>query len=99
MEASIRKVLQRTIQIKNEESNQAKVDANPGAIPALYRKDHLSGLHHSTQQANVYLLSKYIEPQFADAPLRTVTPLQVIKLEELPEGSFTSAQCAAGWRK
>ncbi len=59
-EASVRKVIQHTILIKDEESSQAKVDANSGAITALNRKDHYPGIdEHCAWMQLVLLTSRW----------------------------------------
>ncbi len=77
-ESAVRKTLQHTVQIQNDTSEQIKVDAKFGAVTAIYRKDHLPGLHRSTEQTNSYFLNSYIEPRFADEPPRNVTPMGVL---------------------
>jgi integrase len=76
-ESVVRKALQHIVQIQNDTAERIKVEAKFGAITAIYRKDHLPGLHRSTQQTNSYFLNSYIEPRFADEPLRNVTPMAV----------------------
>lgn len=76
-QASVRKAITSQVALANTKNERSKVDAKFGAITELYRAQHLPTLRHSTQNTNSYLLKNYIEPQWADKPLRDVTPLEV----------------------
>jgi hypothetical protein len=76
-ESDVRKAIELAVSQQNRETERARVDAVFGTIIDLYRTKHLPGLEHSTQQTNTYLLDNYIDPKFAGAPIRSVTPLAV----------------------
>jgi integrase len=78
-EASVRKAIETAVVQQNVETQRPKVDARFGAIIALYRKEHLPTLQHSTQELRRYLFRRYIEPKFKDELIRNVTPLSVVR--------------------
>jgi hypothetical protein len=76
-EKSVRQAIELTVAQINVGTGGEKADAVFGAITALYRTDHLPDLEFSTQEANKYLLRKYIELEFERAPLREMRPLRI----------------------
>ena len=90
-QASVRKAITSQVALANTKNERSKVGAKFGAITELYRTKHLPTLRHSTQNTNSYLLKNYIEPRWADEPLRDVTPLEVYNwLGELTELAATT---------
>ena|ERR1035437_734216 len=79
-EASVRKAIETAVVQQNVETQRPKVDARFGAIIALYQKEHLPTLQHSTQELQKYLFRRYIEPKFKDELIRNVTPLNPLEL-------------------
>ncbi len=77
-ERDVRKAIEPTVVQVNSGADRAKVEGIFGSVIDLYRKEHLPGLEHSTQQVNSYLLRNYIEPKFARAAIRDVEPLEVV---------------------
>lgn len=78
-EASVRTAIELTVWQINAGTAGGRADATFGTITAIYRKDHLPGLEHATQEMNSYLLRNYIEAQFGRTPLREVRALAVDK--------------------
>jgi hypothetical protein len=76
-EASVRKAIEQQVILQNSKTGRVKVGAGFGAICALYRREHLPTLRHSTQGTNEYLLRDYIEPQWSADLLPDVSPLAV----------------------
>jgi integrase len=77
-ERDVRTAIEPTVVQVNSGADRAKVEGIFGSVIDLYRKEHLPGLEHSTQQVNSYLLKNYIEPKFASAAIRDVEPLEVV---------------------
>lgn len=76
-EASVRKAIQQKVVLQNTKDERVKVGAAFGALCALYRREHLPTLRHSTQGTNEHLLRDYIEPQWSDDLICDVSPLAV----------------------
>jgi integrase len=76
-EASVRKAIQQAVVLQNTKDERVKVGASFGALSALYRREHLPTLRHSTQGTNGYLLRDYIEPRWSSNLLPEVSPLAV----------------------
>jgi integrase len=87
-EAAVRKAIEHPVSLQNTDSARAKVDAPFRAIIGLYKAKHLPDLEPSTQQTNLYLLTRYIEPRFGSELIRDVKALSVVdwfgKLELAP---------------
>jgi integrase len=64
-EALARKAIEQQVIMQNRTTERFKVGASFGVVCALYRRDHLPTLRHSTQSTNEYLLRDYIEPQWS----------------------------------
>jgi integrase len=78
-ESSVRIAIELTVSQINAGTAGERADATFGTITAIYRKDHLPELEHSTQEMNSYLLRNYVEAKFGRTPLREVKPLAVHK--------------------
>jgi hypothetical protein len=73
----VRKVIEQQVILQNRKAERVKVGALFGVLCALYRREHLPTLRHSTRGTNEYLLRDYIEPQWSADLIRDVTPLAV----------------------
>jgi len=63
----------------NAGTGAVRADAKWMDICALYRKEHLLTLDHSTQYTNAYLLDDYIEAHFGHTSIREMKPLVIDK--------------------
>jgi integrase len=76
-EKDVRAAIALTVAQVNAGTSGEKADAKFSAVIAVYRSKHLPTLQHSTRELNAYLLTDYVEPQFADTPLRDMKPLAI----------------------
>jgi integrase len=85
-EKDVRKAIELTVSQINAGTGGERADAKFGAITAIYRKEHLPTLQHSSQESSKYLLRDYIEAEFGKTPIREMhagevnTWLQALKL-------------------
>lgn len=77
-ERDVRKAIQGQVVLANDGNERHKVAAKFGALTAIYRRDHLPTLKHSTQSLNRYLLTRYVEPRWGDTPIHEVTAKRVL---------------------
>ncbi len=95
-EKDVRKTIELAISQLNAGTAGEKADVTFGTITALYRKEHLPTLDHSTQSTNKYLLTSYIEDRFGRTPLREMRPLAIhqwlqgLKLSQTTKASIRS---------
>ncbi|MGB6689397.1 MAG: site-specific integrase [Terracidiphilus sp.] len=91
-EADVRKAIELNVSQVNSGTASEKVDAKFSAITALYRREHLPTLEHSTRQLHEYLLARYIEEKLGSMHLRDVRPLVIDRwLKELNLAATTKA--------
>ena len=76
-EKSVRKAIELTVSQINSGTGGEKADSRFCAVVAIYRSKHLPTLQWSAHQTNEYLLRKYIEPRFAQTPIREMKPLVI----------------------
>jgi integrase len=76
-EKDVRKAIELTVSQINSGTAGERANARFSAITALYRKEHLPTLQHSSQESSKYLLKYYIEPQFAKTPVREMHALEI----------------------
>jgi integrase len=76
--ASVRKATQLQVALANSDNDRHKVGVNFGTITALYRSAHLPTLRKATRDKNAYLLKDFIEPEWSNVPLLSLTPLKVV---------------------
>lgn len=85
-EKNVRRAQELTVSQINSGTAGERADAKFSAIIALYRKEHLPTLEHSSQLSSKYLLRDYIEDNFGNTPIREMhapeinTWLQVLPL-------------------
>jgi len=95
-EQDVRKAIELTVSQVNAGTAGGKSDAKFSAVTALYRREHLPTLDHSTQYTNRYLLKDYVEPRFNATSLREMRPLiingwiQGLKLSTTTKASIRS---------
>ncbi|HKD60762.1 MAG TPA: tyrosine-type recombinase/integrase [Terracidiphilus sp.] len=73
----VRRAIELDVSQVNASTGAAKGDAKFMDVCALYRKEHLPTLEHSTRYTNSYLLDDYIEAHFGHTSIRDVKPLEI----------------------
>jgi integrase len=76
-EKDVRKAIELTVSQINSGTPGERADAKFSAVTALYRKEHLPTLEHSSQLSSKYLLRDYIEDKFGNTSIREMHALEI----------------------